>query len=130
MSSSSKNYGVNTIHSMLTLAYFPNDYSTTFFKNFFCLAVEPLIPSTWLTSYYLAFWKIYIVISHWWPIIIPKTANGVEWSWMMLLDVFFLKSMKKFWRYCKYHMKSSQRHNKDIIPFQWGVILPNTSNGS
>ena len=101
-----------------------------FFKKIFCLAVEPLIRSTWLISQFLAFWEIYIVISHWWPIIIPKTSNGVEWSWMMPFDVFSLKSMKKFWHYCKYHMKISQRYTKDIIPLQWWVIHPNPSNGS
>ena len=70
------------------------------------------------------------MISHWWSIIILKTSNWFEWSWMIPLDVFFLKSMKKCWRYYKHYTKSSQRHNKYIIPFQWGVIHPNQTNGS
>ena len=37
---------------------------------------------TWLTLHFLAFWEIYILITHWWPISIPKTSNGVEWCHM------------------------------------------------
>ena len=43
---------------------------------------EPPTPWTWLTPHFLAFWEIYILITHCWLISIPKTSNGVEWCHM------------------------------------------------
>ena len=80
-------------------------------KNIFPLIFELLIPWTWLTPHFSAFWETYILITHWWPISISKTSNGVEWDWIMSHDVFFLKLIKSCWGQQKYLMKSSQGHN-------------------
>ena len=40
-----------------------------------------------------------------------EKSNGFEWGWMMLYDIFFLKSMKNCWRQNKYHRKSRQTRN-------------------
>ena len=75
------------------------------------LIFELLVPWTCLTLHFLVFWEIYILITHWWPIIMPKTSNGVEWSWITPHDLIFLKLMKNWWRQQKYHMKGGQTHN-------------------
>ena len=65
-------------------------------------------PLKMFIPHFVAFWEIYILITHWWPISTPKTSNGVEWGWRIPHDVFFPKSMKNYWRQ---HMKSGQMHN-------------------
>ena len=50
-------------------------------KNIFPLIFEPLVPWTWLTLYFLAFWKIYTLIKYWWPI-----SNGVGWCDIMFFS--------------------------------------------
>ena len=55
----------------------------------------------WLTPHFKAFWEIYVLITHWWPVSISKTSNGVEWGWMMPNDVFFLKLNKSCWSHPK-----------------------------
>ena len=81
-------------------------------------------PWTWLTLHFLAFWEIYILITHWWPISIPKTSNGVEWCYMTHF----------FWSWWKTAMSAKKSHkkwssiileNRNIIAFQWGVIQTN-----
>ena len=41
------------------------------------------------TPHFVAFWEIYIGITYWLPVSIPKTSNGVEWDWMMPHDIFY-----------------------------------------
>ena len=55
----------------------------------------------WLTPHFKAFWEIYVLITHWWPVSISKTSNGVEWGWMMPNDIFFLKLNKSCWSHPK-----------------------------
>ena len=74
---------------------FFHDYSNFYWKTFFSLIFESLIPS---------------IIS----ISIPNTSNGVQWGSMGLNDATwctFLKSIKNCWRQQKYHMKDYQTHN-------------------
>ena len=53
-------------------------------KNIFPLIFELLIPWTWLTPHFLAFWEIYILVIHWWPISIPKHQMGLnDATWLI-----------------------------------------------
>ena len=76
-------------------------------------------------SFFSAFWEIYILISHWWPISIPKISNEVEWGWMMANEIFFLKSMKTAdvsKNITDKVIKCIILENNNIIAFQWGEI--------
>ena len=48
-----------------------------FTENILPLIFEPLISGTQLIPHVLAFWEIYILITYWWPVSIPKTSYGV-----------------------------------------------------
>ena len=69
-------------------------------------------PWTWLTLHFLAFWEIYILITHWWPISIPKTSNGVEWCHMTHF----------FWSWWKTAMSAKKSHKK------WSSIILENRN--
>ena len=87
-------------------------------------------PQTWLTPHFLAIWEIYILISHWWPINIPKTANEVQWCHVMYFSWSLQKTAvvrkKITWKVVKHIIFK----NKNIIAFQWGVFYPNQTSGS
>ena len=80
-------------------------------KCIFPLIFKLLIPRKWLTPRFVVFWEIYILVTHWWPVSIPKSLNEDKLSWMMPHDILFLKLMKTWWRQQKYLMKGGQIHN-------------------
>ena len=89
-------------------------------KNIFLLIFELLIPWTWLTPRLLAFWEIYILMTHWWPISIPKTSNGlnrVKWchiTYFPEIDEKLLTSAEIS------HERWSNITFENLIAFQWG----------
>ena len=82
-----------------------------FTERHFPLAFWLLISWTWLIPHFLAFWEIYILITHRWSINMSEASNGLEWGRIMPHGVYFLKLKKNWWRQQKYHMKGGQTHN-------------------
>ena len=82
-----------------------------FTERHFSLVFGPLISWTRLIPHFLAFWEIYILIIHQWPISISKAPNGPEWGRIMPHCIYFLKLKKNWWHQQMYHMKSGQTHN-------------------
>ena len=84
------------IIQIFTEKHFPSKFWTT----------DPL---NMIDPSFLAFWEIYILITHQWPRSTPKTSNGVEWGWILPHDAFFGKLMKNCWCQQKITWKDVRR---------------------
>ena len=116
-------------HSCFTDVSLFSQWLLKFLLKKFPLILEPLIPWSWLTPHFLAFCEIYILITHWWPVSIPKhqmELNHATWhfsrDWWETADVSKNITWKVF--------KRIIFENNNIIAFLWGVIHPNRTSCS